>query len=89
MQPAAATLTKCPNYCRSCKYKPTVKNGPKACPFNYLYWDFVARNDGKLRGNPRMGFMYKSLDRMNGEKRQAIQDDSRQFFNALQANEKV
>ncbi|MEP3639971.1 MAG: cryptochrome/photolyase family protein [Paracoccaceae bacterium] len=82
-------INKMSNYCGSCKYKPTVKNGPKACPFNYLYWDFVARNDGKLRGNPRMGFMYKSLDRMNAEKRQAIQDDSRRFFNAMQANEKV
>ncbi len=82
-------INKMSNYCGSCKYKPTVKNGPTACPFNYLYWDFLARNDGKLRGNPRMGFMYKSLDRMNDEKRQAIQDDSRRFFNAMQANEKV
>ena len=77
------------NYCGACKYKPTMKNGPTACPFNYLYWDFLARNDGKLRGNPRMGFMYKSLDRMNDEKRQAIQDDSRRLFNALNTNEKI
>jgi len=82
-------INKMSNYCGSCKYKPTVKNGPTACPFNYLYWDFIARNDGKLRGNPRMGFMYKSLDRMNDDKRTAIQDDSRRFFNAMQANEKV
>ena len=82
-------INKMSNYCGSCKYKPTVKNGPTACPFNYLYWDFLARNDGKLRSNPRIGFMYKSLDRMSDEKRQAIQDDSRRFFNAMQANEKV
>ncbi len=82
-------INKMSNYCEACSYKPTVKNGPKACPFNYLYWDFIARNDGKLRGNPRMGFMYKSLDRMNEEKRQAIQADSRRFFAAMQANGKV
>ena len=86
---SGAYINKMSNYCGTCKYKPTVKNGPTACPFNYLYWDFLARNDGKLRGNPRMGFMYKSLDRMTDEKRDAIQDDTRRFFKALQANEKV
>lgn len=82
-------INKMSSYCGSCKYKASVKNGPNACPFNYLYWDFLSRNDGKLRGNPRMGFMYKSLDRMSDEKRQAIQDDSRRFFNAVDADEKV
>jgi deoxyribodipyrimidine photolyase-related protein len=86
---SGAYINKMSNYCGSCKYKMTVKNGPTACPFNYLYWDFLGRNDAKLRGNPRMGFMYKSLDRMSDEKRQAIQDDSRRFFNAIEADEKV
>ena len=86
---SGAYINKMSNYCGSCKYKPTVKNGPKACPFNYLYWDFIARNEGKLRGNPRMGFMYKSLDRMSDEKRHAIQADTRRFFSAIETNEKV
>ena len=86
---SGAYINKMSNYCESCKYKVTVKNGPKACPFNYLYWDFLGRNDAKLRGNPRMGFMYNSLDRMSDEKRKAIQDDSRRFFNAIAADEKV
>ncbi|MFY0623414.1 MAG: cryptochrome/photolyase family protein [Pelagimonas sp.] len=86
---SGAYINKMSNYCGSCKYKPSVRNGPKACPFNYLYWDFIGRNDGKLRGNPRLGFMYNSLDRMSDEKRQAIQDDSRRFFKTLEADEKV
>ncbi len=86
---SGAYINKMSNYCGSCKYKPTVKNGPTACPFNYLYWDFIGRNDGKLRGNPRMGFMYKSLDRMSDEKREAVQDDTRRFFTAIDTNEKV
>lgn len=86
---SGAYINKMSNYCVSCKYKPSVKNGPTACPFNYLYWDFIGRNDGKLRGNPRMGFMYKSFDRMSDEKRQSVQDDTRRFFTALDANEKV
>ena len=82
-------INKMSNYCGSRKYKPSVKNDPTACPFSYLYWDFIGRNDGKLRGNPRMSFMYKSLDRMSDEKRQLVQDDTRQFFTAIDANEKV
>jgi deoxyribodipyrimidine photolyase-related protein len=86
---SGAYINKMSNYCGSCKYKPSVKNGPMACPFNYLYWDFIGRNDGSLRGNPRMGFMYKSFDHMSDEKRQSVQDDTRRFFRALDANEKV
>lgn len=86
---SGAYINKMSNYCGACKYKPTVKNGPTACPFNYLYWDFIGRNAGKLRGNPRMGFVYKSLDRMSDEKRQAIQEDSRRLFNAISADEKI
>jgi deoxyribodipyrimidine photolyase-related protein len=86
---SGAYIHKMSNYCGSCKYKPTVKNGPDACPFNYLYWDFIGRNTDKLRGNPRMGFMYKTLDKMTDEKRSAIRDDSRRFFKAIESNEKV
>jgi deoxyribodipyrimidine photolyase-related protein len=86
---SGAYINKMSNYCGSCKYKVSVKNGPNACPFNYLYWDFIGRNDHKLRGNPRMGFMYKSLDRMSDEKRDAIQEDSRRFLNAMDADEKI
>jgi deoxyribodipyrimidine photolyase-related protein len=86
---SGAYINKMSNYCGSCRYKHTVKNGPTACPFNYLYWDFIARNEVKLRGNPRMGFMYKSLDRMSDEKRQAIQDDTRRFFKAIDDREQV
>lgn len=86
---SGAYINKMSNYCGSCKYKPTVKNGPNACPFNYLYWDFIGRNEAKLRGNPRMGLVFKSFERMTAEKHQAIRDDSRRFFNAIDADEKV
>ena len=37
--------------------------GEKACPFNALYWDFLARNKGALSSNPRMSLSYKNLVR--------------------------
>ena len=86
---SGAYINRMSNYCKSCRYKVSNKNGPDACPFNYLYWDFLKRNQTQLRGNPRMGLVYKNLDRMDDEKQDAIASDSQRFFKALEHNEKV
>ena len=86
---SGAYIKKMSNYCDSCSYKVSAKNGPKACPFNYLYWDFMQRNSDKLRNNPRLGFVYKTLERMTEEKRVASRADSARFFKALENHEKV
>ena len=75
-------INKMSNYCKNCRYKVTKKNGPDACPFNYLYWDFLASNREKLKTNHRIGMMYKTYDRMDEDKKQAISDDSQRFFDA-------
>ena len=86
---SGAYINKMSDYCKGCRYKVTKKNGPDSCPFNYLYWDFLIRNEDKLRGNHRLGMMYKSLERMGEEKVHAVKEDSRRFFKALDANEKI
>ena len=63
--------------------KVSKKNGETACPFNYLYWDFLARNRAKLQGNARLGMMYKTYDRMSEEKKQDIARDSAVFLESL------
>jgi deoxyribodipyrimidine photolyase-related protein len=82
---SGAYINKMSDYCGSCRYKPSVKNGPNACPFNYLYWNFIDQNAGKLRRNPRMGLVYKNLDSMPEEKRDAIRADSDRFFKDISA----
>jgi deoxyribodipyrimidine photolyase-related protein len=37
------------DHCAGCRYKVKEKDGPDACPFNYLYWDFIMRNAERLR----------------------------------------
>ena len=70
-------INKMSNYCGSCRYKVAKKNGPDACPFNYLYWDFLARNR-KLAPNPRVGMMYRTC--ADGEdKKQAISKTAAAF----------
>jgi deoxyribodipyrimidine photolyase-related protein len=60
------------NYCEKCVYDPEVMTGEKACPFNALYWDFWARNEQKLRGNPRIPYVYTTWDKMAEDKRNSI-----------------
>ena len=76
-------INKMSNYCKNCKYDVSKKNGPDACPFNYLYWDFLARNRPKLASNPRIGMMYRTYDKMSEEKKRAIESDSIRFLDEL------
>jgi len=62
---SANYLKKQGDHCRNCFYDPNDRVGPRACPFNSLYWDFVDRNRSLLERNPRMGMVYRSLDKMS------------------------
>lgn len=77
-------INKMSNYCKNCSYKVALKSGPEACPFNYLYWDFLSRNRKKLESNHRIGMMYKTYDRMDEDKKIAIQHDSKKFLEMIQ-----
>ena len=66
------------NYCGQCRYKVAEKTGPDACPFNPLYWHFMARNRRRLESNHRIGRIYATWDKM-GEARQ------REYLEAAEA----
>ena len=51
-------------YCKGCRYDVKQRTGPKACPFNSLYWDFLARHQESLRHNPRMALVMKQLEKL-------------------------
>lgn len=71
------------DYCKSCIYDPKVKTGPKACPFNYLYWNFLIENQDRLSRNPRMGLPYRNLQRMTEERKLEIRQDATHFLDGL------
>jgi deoxyribodipyrimidine photolyase-related protein len=77
-------INKMSDYCKNCSYKVKDKNGADACPFNYLYWDFLARNREKLSNNHRIGMMYKTYYRMGEDKKQAIAKDSKVFLESIE-----
>ena len=80
---SGAYIKRMSNYCGNCHYKVAQKAGETACPFNYLYWDFLIRNRDKLGNNARLGMIYRSLDRMSDEKVSGIEADANRFLSAL------
>lgn len=72
------------NYCEKCIYKPSEMTGETACPFNALYWDFLARNESKLRGNNRMPYMFATWDRFGPEKQNNIRTQAKIILQRMQ-----
>ncbi|MBD3786771.1 MAG: cryptochrome/photolyase family protein [Sphingomonadales bacterium] len=48
------------DYCQGCAFDPKARTGPRACPWNALYWDFIARHAERWAGNPRMSLPLRS-----------------------------
>ena len=82
-------IAKMSDYCGDCAYSVKDKTGSAACPFNLLYWDFLIRHRERFKGNPRMGQMYRTWDRMDDDRKQAVLDGAARLLSALDAGEVV
>ena len=80
---SGAYINRMSDYCKNCRFNPKEKTSENACPFNALYWDFLARNKDKLKGNPRMGMMYKNLERMAEDDFQNLRQKAHTFLEEL------
>ena len=69
---SANYINKMSDYCKSCFYKHSQRIGEKACPFNFLYWDFLNRHRDKLKFQGRINFILKNLDKMSPEDLETI-----------------
>ncbi len=59
-----AYLHRMGDHCSGCRFRPTARVGPDACPFTTGYWAFLARNEEVLRGNQRMARPLASMRRL-------------------------
>lgn len=53
-----AYINRMSDYCGDCFYDVKKKTGATACPFNALYWDFLARHEERFKKNMRMANSY-------------------------------
>ncbi|MEO1139676.1 MAG: cryptochrome/photolyase family protein [Pseudomonadota bacterium] len=77
------------DYCKGCAYSVKEKTGEDACPFNLLYWGFLIRHREKFAGNPRMGQMYRTWEKMDEDRREAVLTGAARILDRLDAGEVV
>jgi deoxyribodipyrimidine photolyase-related protein len=80
---SGAYIDRMSDYCEGCRYDPALKSGPKACPFNPLYWNFLIENEAKLGSNPRMAMPYRNLARFSPERRAEIRREATAFLDSV------
>jgi deoxyribodipyrimidine photolyase-related protein len=73
---SANYINKMSDYCDSCIYKPQKRTGEKACPFNFFYWDFLARHRDQLKSQGRMSLILSHLERISAEEFKKIRQEA-------------
>lgn len=69
---SANYMRKMSNYCSGCSYDSDTRTEDNSCPLNSLYWDFHIRNRTKLEKNPRIGMVYRTIDKMDPAEKKAV-----------------
>ena len=80
---SGAYINRMSDYCGGCRHDVKQRTGPKACPFNALYWDFISRHRTKIGNNPRMAQMVRTYDKFPADERQRIADSAAAFLASL------
>lgn len=80
---SGAYIDRMSDYCRTCAFDVKARSGPKACPFNLLYWRFIARNRDRWTANPRMAPIVSAWDRFPPERKVELLDGAERFLLTL------
>jgi deoxyribodipyrimidine photolyase-related protein len=80
---SGAYIDRMSDFCADCAYDVKQKTGPRACPFNYLYWAFLIRQKDRLSGNPRMAMPYRTLAGWPRDRQAAILAEAEAFLDQL------
>ena len=83
---SGAYINRMSDYCKDCAYDVKDAVGERACPFNFLYWDFFARHEKKLAGNIRLAMPLKTLSRMDVGKVKAMRKNAAAFLESHACN---
>lgn len=83
---SGAYIARMSNYCRGCFYDVKQKSGPRACPYNYLYWAFLIRNERKLSANPRLAMPYRTLKGWSRERKHEVVREADAFLDTLETS---
>jgi deoxyribodipyrimidine photolyase-related protein len=80
---SGAYINRMSDYCGACGYDVKEAVGPTACPFNALYWDFIARHADRLELNPRMAMPVQSWRKMAADRQAGLRAQAAGFLARL------
>jgi deoxyribodipyrimidine photolyase-related protein len=80
---SANYINKMSDYCTSCRFNPKKRTGAAACPFNFLYWNFLLEHEELLRANPRFGPAVLGLKHLDATERDEVRRQAATFLDAL------
>jgi deoxyribodipyrimidine photolyase-related protein len=86
---SGAYIHRMSDFCSGCAYDVREKTGPRACPFNYLYWAFLIRQQHRLSRNPRLAMPYRALAGWTSERRAAVLAEADAFLDRLDAGNRA
>ena len=83
---SGAYIDRMSDYCGRCRYDVKQRVGPDACPFNALYWDFLARHEDKLGSNRRLRLPYRNWHNQSAADQEATRAQAAAFLADLDAS---
>jgi deoxyribodipyrimidine photolyase-related protein len=86
---SGAYINRMSDYCGRCHYDVRDATGERACPFNALYWDFIARHADRFAANPRMAMPLRNLARIEPERLVAVRGRAGALLEAIDRGETI
>ncbi len=80
---SANYINKMSDYCQDCWYHHQHRTGDRACPYNFLYWNFLFNHQDQLKSNPRMNLSLANLNRISPEEAEQLQKQSKIYLDGL------
>jgi deoxyribodipyrimidine photolyase-related protein len=80
---SASYINKMSDYCKNCKYNYKSSEDDNACPFNFLYWNFLMTHD--FSKNPRMSLPYAILNRMDPKLKNNIKKSADSYSKSIKS----
>lgn len=86
---SANYINKMSDYCGGCHFSHKHRTGENACPFNFLYWNFLIQNEETLRSNARFGPAVLGLRHLDDIERQEVQKQAHTFIGMISDTSKA
>jgi deoxyribodipyrimidine photolyase-related protein len=72
------------DFCKECCYDHRERIGEMACPYNFLYWNFILQHEERLRSNPRTSRSVLGLRHLNAEMRRQVKHEAENFLQDIE-----